>query len=334
MNVSYLQEYNNDTITDNLDDNSNKSAQVQEESNKYDQVIYYFALFLLVPLILAGNSLILWAIARFKSLNKVTYYLLGNLAVADILSAVGIALRSIIHLIPVLATDWIIRCQIFLFNVSLLGSLSGTFIISLHTFLAVKSPVLFRDGFTVKLAAQLVTFEWLLVIILFFINALKCEIQFENDGSFVGVKFQPGLSILTGSLVIIHVLLLVSLQVSTVIKVEKSRSSLQNQPPQGNPVTAAVQARLDTLSRTVVIVSIITVLILIAWLPALILFPIAKMCSNCGIKESDVATIASVCFLPNMIGNFVIYFIKSKEFNDVLCTICKCFHVNPQAAHV
>ena len=172
------------------------------------------------------------------------------------------------------------------------------------------------------------TFEWLLVIVLSSTQALTCTIQFENDGSHV-VQSRPGIYLFSFFLIIVQLLLLVCMQVSTVAGIRQSHASLQNQQPQGNPITAAAQARLDSMSKTVVIVSIITVLILIAWLPVIILFPIAKFG---GLKETDATTIASVCFLPNMIGNVVIYFLKSKEFKKVICVICKCNNqVNPQA---
>ena len=242
--------------------------------------------------------------------------------------------RSIINLFPALVTDSIVRIQILLWNASLGGSLSGTLIICLHTFLAVKFPIRFRDGFTVKVASALVAVEWIILVIVFLIGALTSTIRYENDGKFAGVDLLPVLGRFRPFMIVVHLLLLLFFQVSTVAELRKRRATVHNQQPQGNPITAAAQGRLDALSKTVVIVSIITGLTLIAWLPTLILFPISQFCTHCGIKKIHVAAIGSVCFLPNLLGNVVIYFIKSKEFKKVICTICKSNQVNPQDPQV
>ena len=109
----------------------------------------------LIPLIILGNTLILAAIKYQKSLHKITYYLLGNLAVADLL----FGLNMVVRVALIIANKFnALYCLITTFIAILAGggSLSGLLFICIQNFIAVKFVFSARNGLSAKKASVLV----------------------------------------------------------------------------------------------------------------------------------------------------------------------------------
>ena len=311
----------NSSSVDELLNNSIRSNGQNETSRTSSNFIaFQIGLLCIIPFVFVGNVLILWAIHKFKSLHKVTYYLLGNLAVADIIVAVGFALVNLSSLFG-------LGIYAFIFG-NLLGfvangiSLSGTVLVSLHSFVAVRFPVRFRDGFHVKIAAFLGICTWIFWISHSLFGVLTLVFQLNSSTDIVD-SFTSDYSVSKAVLNLIHLVVLVCLQLSTVLHIRKKKRRVQAQGPPGNPITSASLQRLNNTSKIVWIVSAIAVLCLIAWLPTSILVLLARFCPSCG-DTAKYIPITTLGVLPNMIGNIAIYFVKSREFKKVFKALCKC----------
>ena len=113
-------------------------------------------------LIFFGNLPILFAIKRSKSMHKVTYYLLANLAVADMLFGAAAFMKN--------SFDNLSMYQC-LFSLSLVivaagCSVSGILFLCLQSFLSVRYMIAFRTGFTTRVAGMMVASSWVVWIAL------------------------------------------------------------------------------------------------------------------------------------------------------------------------
>ena len=309
MNVSVIDDLSNNRI--NI---------ILNETSKTGLSFLLIGLLCVSPFVIAGNVLILLAICKFSSLHKVTYYFLGNLAVADIIVAVGLATQNLSILLGL--GDIPLICGNLTVTVSNGVSLSGTVLVSLHSFLAVKFPVRFRDGFDHKTAGIIGVITWLFWIGHTLTGILTANFHSVSPDT-AAVPFTRGYIVSKSVFNLINLLILVCLQVSTVLLIRKKKAALHTQGPPGNPITTAALDRLNNTSRIVWIVSVIAVLCIIAWLPNSILLLLITYCPSCGVKTLHVR-IASLGFVPNMIGNIIIYFIKSRELKKVFKILCKC----------
>ena len=284
----------------------------------------------IVPFVLSGNSVILYAIRKFKSLHKVTYYLLGNLAIADISFAITLAIRCIFNLTnkldkyPCIITNFIV-------GTSGGGSLSGTLIVCLHTYLAVRFPARFSSGFTVKVAAVLVIGAWSFWSIFLLIGVLTGDQEFQEFKD--SCYFMSGYfnyEFITSFCVLVQVLLLILVffQASTVYLIKRKEASLRAQGSQGNPSTAVSLNKLKKTSNVVGIVTLILIFNLIAFVPITTAGLLHIYCESCQVS-AELAGKLSAFLMPNMICNIIIYFVKSKEFKKLLPKVCKSNQVNP-----
>ena len=283
----------------------------------------------IVPFVLSGNSAVLCAISKFKSLHKVAYYLLGNLAIADITTAITLLIRCIFNLLNRLDINHCMTNQFFA-TVATGSSLSGTLIVCLHSFFAVRFPEQFRSGFTVKVAALLVIGSWsgwsFVSVIGLFTNNKEFQ-SAENCNVFSG-NFNYTYATFVCILVQLHLLLLVFFQVSTVYLIKRKEASLRAQAGQGNPSTAVSLNKLKKMSSVVGIVTVILIFTLIAYVPISTAALLYMYCDSCEITQQHMA-LMSVFIIPNMISNVIIYFLKSGEFNKLLPKVCKRHQVNP-----
>ena len=309
----------NISITPELSNNSLGGNETIQTFNNFGAL--NIGLLCIILLVLAGNFLILWAIYKFNSLHKVTYYLLGNLAVADIIVAVGLTIITFHNLLGLGIHSFLFGNLLTLLSHGI--SLSGTVLVSVHSFLAVRFPVRFRDGFDLKIAAVLGATTWIFWISHSLTAILTANFQSKESVDISRPAISTQFIISKAVLTLTHLVVLVCLQVSTVLRIRKKKTTVQAQGPPGNPITEAATDRLNNTSKIVWIVSAITVLCIIAYLPTSILSLILRLCPSCGVTANHVR-LSIFCLVPNMIGNIIIYFIKSKEFKKVFKTLCKC----------
>ena len=320
---------------DNLSSSENTTIdwipEEEEFSRPISELIPLIAPLFIVPFVLCGNSVVLYAISKFKSLHKVTYYLLANLAIADILLAFGLIIRCLFNLANKLDKYSCILSN-FIAAVSGGGSLSGTLIVCLHTHFGVRFPDRFHSGFTVKVAAALVIGAWSLWTIFPLIGVLTGNPEFETFkescyllSGYFSHRFVTAFCILVQA----QLLILVFFQVSTVILVNRQEASFRALASQGNPSAAVSLNRLKKNASIVGIVTLILIFALIAWVPITISALILMYCPTCNITAEQVGMMAGFN-VPYMVSNVIIYFVKSKEFNKLLPKVCKRQQVHPQ----
>ena len=286
-----------------------------------------------VPFVLCGNTVILWAIRKFQSLHIVTYYLLGNLAVADILLAINLAIRCILNLTNRLDKYPCIISN-FVTLVSAGGNISGTLIVCLHSYFAVRFPIRFFNGFTTKHAASLLSTAWLFWIVFNVIGVLTGHKEFqvfENSCYPMSGYFSPTFVKCLIFLLQGHLLILVWIQVSTVLLIRTNKAALTSGSFQDDPSTAASLIKLKKTSKIVGMVGLILLFTLIGWVPVTTMALLFYYCESCHITAEQVGLMTAF-LLPNMISNVIIYFVKTKEFKRLLPKVCNRSQVNPDTA--
>ena len=285
-----------------------------------ESLIQSIVFLLIGPLVIAANSVILWAIKNYKSLHKVTYYLLADLAVSDILCGVVSILRFLAYF-----SDSKKLCvfSIFLTGLAYLGTLSGTLTISLHSCLAIKGHTRFLNGISVRVVKIIITVKWIVGIIISlatFVNGPGSNHE-KDSCSIFGGYYTHGFLIVLATTCWTTVAAVIFTQAFTVIYVQCKKRALRSQAPQGNPSTANHLKKLKERSKVVTMITIIVVLNTVALLPVSIVGMLHIFCESCGISQGHVALSAVSCLL-SLFGNIVVYFLKSREFKKVLRAMC------------
>lgn len=115
-----------------------------------------------------GNLMVIFVIARNKSMRTVTNFFLGNLAVSDFLAMT-------FSVIPILFTyvaeswhfgDIICRCAYFLINVTTTSSILILAVISVERYMAILHPFELRQLVTTKLLSITVSVIWVIAFFL------------------------------------------------------------------------------------------------------------------------------------------------------------------------
>ena len=296
-----------------------------------ESLAQYIVFLLFAPCVIAANSVILWAIKNYKSLHKVTYYLLADLAVSDILCGVVAILRFLAYF-----SDSKKLCvfSTFLTGLAYLGTLSGTLTISLHSCLGIKWHTRFLNGISVSVVKMIIAVKWIVGIIISlgtFVNGPGSNRE-KDSCSFFGGYYAHAFLIIMATTCCTFVAVIIFTQAFTVIYVNYKRKGLHSQAPQGNPSTANHLKKLKERSKVVAMITIIVVLNTVALLPVTIIGMLHIFSESCGISQRQVA-LSSVSSIPSLVGNVIVYFLKSKEFKKVLRAMCNWHRTQPDIAH-
>ena len=284
----------------------------------------------LSPLILIGNLLILVTIRKSKSLHRVTFYLLGNLAVADFLFGLVTGLRNALALSGILSGYWCLSVRGFVM-MSGEGSLTGTLLLCLQNFLCVQFPIRFKSGLSTRFAWLLMTIFWLLWGVLAVCMITLNDEVLEEECYFITRNHHKIMGALLSFLTGCQLVGIISLQIITLIQTNKRKTALRrqirsntNNPSVVSQSNSALR-RLERISKVVKIVKIILVLSLVFWGPFIVGSIVFVLCPDrCGIDES-VLNILTVFSIFNSLANVFIYYAKSNEFNTALVKmICCC----------
>ena len=142
--------------------------------NNYYFAIIYVVLFILSPIGLTANTLIMMTVYKVKRLRNTTGYIICNLAFADILLIVDMLLYVILG-----ETNWRVREYIFpSFDVSL-GSASLLLVtaVSVERGIAVARPLKYPRYLSEKRAKLLVICIWVYCFVLFIFGVLRIWIN-------------------------------------------------------------------------------------------------------------------------------------------------------------
>jgi len=281
------------------------------------------------PVIIVGNSLILLAIKRHKSLKKVTYYLLGNLAVADLVFGFNLGLRG---MFSILKLNSPLFCAITT-QVSILAlgsSLTGLVLICTQTFLSARFLFVGRNLFSNKIGMFLVAGSWLSWSAFLLWGILTADIK--------GMRFNGNCSIYNGFatetfltfisvICAVHIVLIIWLQLHTLFLIRRQRNSLQrNLVSHVNP-DAATMTKINKVNRAARITQIVTIVLLVtlfSWGPSSIGLLLFFACGEtCGVTDRIIERLL-ICTAFQSVSNVFVYSLKSPEFREAFAHILRC----------
>ena len=295
---------------------------------------------ILMPIVMSGNTLILCAIKRSKSLHKVSYYLMGNLAVADILFGFSIFIRNIFALQNKLDM-WACLLTNALTVLSAESSLTGILLLCLQSFLSVRFSILFKTGFTNRVAGSLVALMWTFNSIIATLAIVLADTSMELPVNQCYVASQYYSRTFTGIMSVATcgtMILLVTFQLLTIATIEKQSKQLLSQQSSSNEGTGSTRLstvaknaisikRLRKTSQIVRIVGFVLGAAILLWGPYITGVAVYTFCPDrCGMENRTLMTL-SIPVIFNSIANVFIYGVKSKEFRTAFARIC---HPSPR----
>uniref|UniRef100_A0A0N4Z5L9 G_PROTEIN_RECEP_F1_2 domain-containing protein n=1 Tax=Parastrongyloides trichosuri TaxID=131310 RepID=A0A0N4Z5L9_PARTI len=133
-------------------------------------IIAYIIVFLSCVL---GNIIILTVIITKKSMRTITNFLLGNLALADLLVGIFCVVQTGFHFLSSGDSKWIFgktMCHCYLYLVNMIPNLSAGILVllSVERFIAVVRPMLVQDIMTSRVLVISTAFVWTFCIIMNF----------------------------------------------------------------------------------------------------------------------------------------------------------------------
>ncbi|CEF69142.1 Trissin receptor [Strongyloides ratti] len=131
-------------------------------------IIAYIIVFLFCVI---GNILILTVIITKKSMRTITNFLLGNLAVADLLVGIFCVVQTGFHFLHSGHSQWIFgktMCHCYLYLVNMIPNLSAGILVllSVERFIAVVRPMLVQDIMTSRVLLMSTALVWTFCIIM------------------------------------------------------------------------------------------------------------------------------------------------------------------------
>ena len=222
----------NANLTDIVDDNSTSVKFVLKlPSPSTKQLTVAIIQIFLCPLVFLGNLLILIAIRKSRSMKQVTFLFLGHLAVSDLLLGFSIFMRVFFLLQNNLIK---LPCLIVhLFTVLASGcSMTGILFLSLDCYLSVKFSMQLRPIITPKIAWVMIFMCWLLwgayniyLAVQAMLNPLHLAPCFLGGGYYSKITLAP-----FPSTYLLHLLIVIYLQITTLLAVKKHFKQLRNGP--------------------------------------------------------------------------------------------------------
>uniref|UniRef100_A0A0K0FTY9 Thyrotropin-releasing hormone receptor n=1 Tax=Strongyloides venezuelensis TaxID=75913 RepID=A0A0K0FTY9_STRVS len=171
VNQTYFPEYINFSSDENLmgeDNYENEVSLLDRPLIRNFLIIAYIIVFLFCVL---GNILILTVIITKKSMRTITNFLLGNLAVADLLVGIFCVVQTGFHFLHSGHSQWIFgktMCHCYLYLVNMIPNLSAGILVllSVERFIAVARPMLVQDIMTSRVLVMSTAIVWTFCVIM------------------------------------------------------------------------------------------------------------------------------------------------------------------------
>ena len=307
----------------------------------------------LVFFIMTGNTLILLAIRQGKLMRKVTYYFIGNLAIADMLFGLALALRLLFVLTETLYTD---TCLLIILISAVLGLSSGTGIVflCLESFLAVRHYIVFKTGLTPKVACILIASSWLFWLLFCLqllyhpdadeIPAAQCHFAHPFFNRIFLIQLWVIMCALIVTILVLQILTIYHikkhvkglLKQPTVTQSQTSTSKLTAGQTSSKTSTASKVSKqgkeseqqkrmLGRISAMSQITALILICFVLTWGPYTVALALQTMCPGCGVTGQHLMYIVLIVSL-NSLANVFIFAVKSKDFKRAFRAMlyCRC----------
>lgn len=261
-------------------------------------------------LICIGNALTIFVFWQKRITLQRTYYLLLNLTVADLLVGVVELISLATRSVPFLFTepDYNMNAYHYSFLISSLTilfswcSVFSLAIISVERVYAVLCPLRHRT---------LNTRVYVGGIVIVWVAGIFAAVLFMLRLVF------PAVVDIQLSTILINLTLLLSLFVICTSYL-LMRSGLSPGVPIFDSQIRRNMARNIKLSKTLLIIISLS---LICWLPAVLLYSVIYVCSNCILEVVNVMLTATVLHLANSVINPIVYTYRMPMFKEALRTL-------------
>ena len=278
-----------------------------------NQVVQIF----FIVIILFANGLILAAIRQSKKLQKLTFYLLGGVAVGDALFAFAFASKFI------LKDKWngygCMLCCFFVL-VSSLSSFSCVLFTTIQNFISVKFYAYAKNGLSNRSAKLLVAGIWVFWSIVGSTGFITADVTKENPGNlcFIGnALYSSSFLLMLSVIALAKFVFVIVLQVYTILIVKQQHSHIQSQLNTNVAANVVKVRNIQRVARVTKIITLVLLLTLFSWGPLLVAFAVISVCpETCGVTGEHILILASLLFI-NSFGNVFIYGMKSEEFREV-----------------
>ena len=281
-------------------------------------------------LLVIGNSLVLVAIKKSKSLHKVTYYLLANLSIADILIGLCTGGHAVVQLLEIDGT-----CLVTYVGV-LAGAIAGMAIIlmCMQSFLCLAFPTRFMNGLNSRAAVVALIGSWIFSLLqsgssYLYLNREDCMIFSINNNK----AWMRSIATLR----LLQMLIMVTLQISSLVLLHRQKRRLRPKNGGGgggagsssskSVDTARKIKKLEKKSHAVYLIASVLVLYVICYGPFLVMWCLFAFCSGelCDrLEVSSVPRYLALLVIINCVGNIVLFWKKCEEFRTGLSNVLKC----------
>lgn len=269
----------------------------------------------LIVFILAGNGLILLAIRRSKTMRKVSYYFIGNLAAADILYGFILAVRMLLLLTGNLNTA---GCIFILMIVCISGqaTATGILILCLESYLSVRHIMIFKTTFTPKVAFSLIAISWLVAIMVNLFSLYKPlgKVIPPDQCYLVNGYYNYGYLVTISVIAAVLLTGIFTFEILTIYYVRKHFRAMLSGSGPAEAKSDQQKRMLKKVSNMSQLVVLIMAAFVLSWVPFSIALFLYCICpESCNVTGVTVFTLALLMTVGSA-ANVIIYAIKSKEF--------------------
>ncbi|XP_070545110.1 adenosine receptor A1-like [Ptychodera flava] len=299
---------------------------------------YYSILILLTVVNIAGNSLVVAAVMKFRALrSNVNSYFIASLACSDILCGTFYCLYQLGHMhtsvISQMGSSWV-ACQVIfsILNAGFLCSSYNLVTITVIRYIAVSDPLKFMGRVTKRRAIVTIATIWLLSVVVSFSINIK-----RQPDTYTGIclyeKFQSvwHLVVILVSYTMIPWILMIILYTRIVVLVRyrlRTNAAKQNQvqpsdqPRPESKVDPHILKKELKMTKTV---AFVLGYFIFAWIPLMTYLFVSLSCKTCNINHNVRGTVR-LLLQTNSCVNVFIYAGTNQEFKKALralvCRFC------------
>ena len=282
-----------------------------------------FQIFLII-IILVANFLIMAAIKESKKLQKLTFYLLGGVAVGDV--SFGFALGSRFFLEDKWNGYGCMLCTFFVL-LSTLAFFSCVMFTCLRNFISVKFYAFSKNGFSERSAKLIVVGIWVFWTILSGSSFITADVSKKAKMCYIGNEYYSNSFMVMISVVALaKFIFVISIQAYTIVVIKQQHMHTQGQlNAQVEHMLNSVKLRnIQRAAKVTKIITSVLILTLFCWRPLLVACLVLAVCPHaCSITGVTIGACAALLFI-NSFGNVFIYGVKSEEFREAFRKMFRC----------
>lgn len=132
---------------------------------------------------LVGNTLVLWVLVKYESLESITNVFILNLCLSDLVFSFLLPLWALSYLWGWVLGDFFCKLSNMIFSISLSSSIFFLTIMTIHRYLAVVSPLSSLRVYTLQCRVLVATAVWAVSILSSIPDAIFHKVLHESESS-------------------------------------------------------------------------------------------------------------------------------------------------------